>query len=328
VTLSERAVRAERLMVGLDYAVADGCPDVAEFKAAVVARLGYDPFSESAPNRVLVRIEARGNAMDGHTEWRDPSGKWAGDQTFSAGRADCPRLLRAMEFALAIQIQLLARAAPAPGVSEKTAVPAEASPAPEASSAPSAEPTPAAPPEQAPIPEVTAVAPVPAGKARPVFAMGAGPALGLGMAPGPIGLARLFGTVSWQHLLVEAAAAASVPRTARRSDGAGFSQQHLLVSAAVCATGTRWSACLLAAAGRVRMQGENIERPTSASAPLAESGIRVGVVQPLGSRAFLGAHADGSAHLIRWTGSLDNVPVWTAPRFSLVLGVDVGVRLP
>jgi len=328
VALSPQAAHAERLLVSLDYAVATGCPDVAEFKAGVVARLGYDPFIEGAPNRVLVRIEARGGALDGHTEWRDPSGKWAGDQAFSGGRADCPRLMRAMGFAMAVQIQLLAKAAPAPGGSGSTTSPVEASPSPEAPP-PAVQPPPIAPPEPAPVPEAAVVAPAPVGPSRSGLAIGAGPALGFGMSPAPIMLGRLFGTVAWHRLSIEVAAAASVPQTAsRRPDGAGFSQQHLLFSAAACATVTRWSACLVGAAGRVRMQGENIDRPTSASVPLAEGGIRAGLTQPLGSRAFLSAHADGSAHVIRWTARLDDVPVWTAPRFSLVLGIDAGVRLP
>ena len=75
------------------------------------------------------------------------------------------------------------------------------------------------------------------------------------------------------------------------------------------------------------MAGENIDRPTSASVPLVEAGARVGVVQRLGRRVFVSAHADGLVEPDRWTGSLDQVPVWTAPRFAAALGVDVGVPL-
>jgi hypothetical protein len=41
---------------------------------------------------------------------------------------------------------------------------------------------------------------------------------------------------------------------------------------------------------------------------------------------FLNAHLDGLTILTRWTAALDEVPVWTAPRFAAALGVDVGVR--
>ena len=61
---------------------------------------------------------------------------------------------------------------------------------------------------------------------------------------------------------------------------------------------------------------------------VVQVGVRAGVTQRLGRRAFLSAHADGLANLTRWTGSLDQVPVWTAPRFAAALGVDAGVQFP
>ena len=140
-------------------------------------------------------------------------------------------------------------------------------------------------------------------------------------------LARLFGTLAWQRVSVELAAVVSLPATTRRADGDGFTQQHLLGSTAACATATRWNGCLVANAGAVRMAGE-IDRPTSATVLVVQVGVRAGITQRLGRRAFLAAHADGLANLTRWTGSLDQVPVWTAPRFAAALGVDGGVQFP
>jgi hypothetical protein len=148
------------------------------------------------------------------------------------------------------------------------------------------------------------------------------------MSSAPLLLGRLGGVLAWPRVSVELAAVVSLPATTRRADGAGFSQQHLLGSAAACALMARWNACLLANAGVVRMAGENIDRPTSASVPIVEAGVRTGVRQHLGHRAFLNAHADGLINLTRWTGSLDQVPVWTAPQFAAALGVDAGVLFP
>ena len=50
--------------------------------------------------------------------------------------------------------------------------------------------------------------------------------------------------------------------------------------------------------------------------------------QGLGRRAFVSAHADGLVNLTRWTATLDQVPVWTAPRFAATLGVEAGVLFP
>ncbi len=67
--------------------------------------------------------------------------------------------------------------------------------------------------------------------------------------------------------------------------------------------------------------------PTSAVVPLVEAGARVGIVELLGRGFFVDAHADGLANVIRWTGTLDQIPVWTAPRFAAVLGIDLGIEL-
>src|SRR5438552_13250465 len=134
LALSGREARAAPLTVRLEYAAGPGCPDAADFKAVVSARLGYDPFSESAPEHVLVRIEPRDRTIDGRIEWRDSNGHWAGEQTFPSVSTDCARLVRAMGFALAVQIQLLVSAtAAAPGEA-----PAESAPAPDAPNGPTA----------------------------------------------------------------------------------------------------------------------------------------------------------------------------------------------
>jgi len=68
------------------------------------------------------------------------------------------------------------------------------------------------------------------------------------------------------------------------------------------------------------MAGQDIDRPTSTRLPFVAAGIRSGFSQPLGARAFINAHADGLVILTRWTASLDDVPVWTMPRFAAAVG--------
>ena len=326
VGTAEGEARAAPLTVRLEYTAGPGCPDTADFKAVVIARLGYDPFIDGASDHVLVRIAARGGVIDGHIEWRDAAGKWAGEQTFPSISTDCHRLARAMGFALALQIQFLAKANVAP---DEVAAPAEATRTPNASAAPpyATPPVPQAPSNKAAaVPSVAKTAPT--GGPRPLFAVGAGPSVGFGMSSSPVLLGRIFGAVVWPHVSIELAAVASLPTTTRRADGAGVSQQHLLASAAGCAVVTRWTACLVANAGMVGLAGEDIDRPTEARVPIVETGVRLGVNERLGDRIFLNAHADGVANLIRWTASLDNVPVWSAPPFGAAVGVDAGVRFP
>jgi hypothetical protein len=326
-TLWPGRAQAALFTVSLDYDGGPGCPDVQDFETVVRARLGYDPFAKAAPDHVFVRITPGVGAIDGHIEWRDSAGRWAGDQTLPVATKDCRHLVRALAAAIAVQIQLLA-ATRDPG--DGTAAPKSTGPPPGASTP---QPVPrstlarisSTEPPGATL-ETKPSAPSTARGLGPVLAMGAGTSVGFGMSSMPVLLGRVLGSVAWQHLSVELAAEASLPTTTRRSDGAGFSQQHLMGSAAACTLLTRWRGCLLASAGEVRMTGAEIDLPTSAVVPLVQAGVRVGLVQPLGRQFFLDAHADGLANVIRWTGTLDQVPVWTAPRFAAVFGVDVGVR--
>ena len=319
--------QAALFTVSLDYDGGPGCPDRQDFESVVRARLGYDPFAPGAPDHVFVRITPGIGAIDGHIEWRDSGGRWAGDQTLPVATKDCRHLVRALAAALAVQIQLLATTRD-PGAG--TAAPKTTGPPPEPSMPQPAPPSPVARSSSNEQPAATLEtrpsAPSPARGLGPVFAMGAGTSVGFGMSSTPVLLGRVLGALAWQHVSVELAAEASLPTTTRRSDGAGISQQHLLASAAACAMLTRWRACLLANAGEVRMSGEEIDRPTSAVMPLVEAGVRVGFVQLLGRGFFVDARADGLTNVIRWTGTLDQVPVWTAPRFAAVLGLGVGVR--
>jgi hypothetical protein len=329
-TLGLWAGRAQAALftVSLEYDGGPGCPDVQDFQAIVRARLGYDPFAPAAPDHVSVRITPGIGAMDGHIEWRDSTGRWAGDQTVPVATKDCRHLVRALGAALAVQIQLLA-ATRDPG--ESTAAPKSAEPPP-APPAPQPVPPAAVPRSTSIEPSAATVEtrpPAPSAAVRgagPTVAIGAGTAVGFGMSSSPVLLGRVLGSLGWQHASLELAAEASLPSTPRRSDGAGVAQQHLLASAAGCAILTRWSACLVAKAGEVRMTGEDIDLPKSAVVPLVEAGGRAGFVQLLGRGFFVDAHADGLVNVIRWTGTLDQIPVWTAPRFAAVLGLDLGFR--
>ena len=328
--LSESRAQAKGFNLTLQYTVTPGCPSAAEFKAIVAGRLGYDPFVEGTPDRVLVWVGPHGGVLDGRLEWRDATGGWVGEQTFPSATTDCARFARVLGFALAVQIQLLANAR---GVASSAAPPVEVP-------APVAEPV-IAPPDtaQVPVPKISvetrpapvvvetappSVAPAPS----PSFALGVGSSVALGMASSPILLGHILGMLSWTGASLELGAELSVPSITRREDGAAFSQQHLLASAAACAVFAPWSACGVVKGGQVRMSGRDIDRPTSATVPLLEAGLRVGAGQRLGGRVVLNAHVDGLIAVNRWTATLDKVPVWTAPHFAAAAGVDVVVRFP
>lgn len=325
--------RAPTFAVSLEYEPAPTCPAVADLKADVIAKVGYDPFSESAPDRVLMLVAPRGKAWNGRLEWRDARGEWTGEQAFPLAGTDCSRLVRGMSLALAVQIQLLAKTHAASDTTGAAATEA-APPIRDSNGGPPTVPNSPAVEglrsESSPVSlAVEATTSSSAhGRRRPVFAMGAGPSVGFGMAAAPVLLGRIFGTIAWPHFSLELAAAMTMPDTMSRADGAGFGQQHLFMSAAGCAVLAPWSACALTNVGAVRMAGEHIDLPSSATVPFVEAGARIGVIHPFGRHTFVQAHLDGVANLTRWTGELDDIPVWTAPRLAAALGLDAGVRLP
>jgi hypothetical protein len=348
--LSAEQACADAFAASLEYSAVSGCPDDATFKGMIKAELGHDPFRKDASEHILVHIARRGSAVDGRIEWRDSSGNWVGDQVFHAVGKDCGRVARTAALALALQIQLLEKRRPmADPVAAGTAVTpdsANASPTPKPDAnataashqaAPgvgesvrelSLPPTPpAALPERAPSPEPTsekiATAAI-ADRVRPVFAIGVGTSVGFGMSSNEVFLGRLVGSLDWPSMSVELAVEADRFTTTRRSDGAGVEQQRLVVGAATCMTRTGWRGCVVANIGEVRLVGD-IDRPASASVPIAEVGARVGFVRHLGDRFFTHVRADALANLNRWTATLDHRSVWTAPRFAGSVGVDVGI---
>lgn len=333
VSFSAAEARARDFSITLEYAAAAGCPDAAALETVVSARLGYDPFTEAAADHVAVRITPRGASLEGRIEWRDAGGKWAGDQTFRVGSAECRGLLRTMALALAVQIQLLADARTTPPAD---AAAADAAPSPREQTAPPRAATPlAATPSAEPATDRPSAKNVTdSGSARgesralrPAFAIGAGTSLAFGFSAQPVLLGRAFGSLAGQHLSVELGAEVSLPETTRRADGAGFSQQALLATAAGCAALEPWRLCVVASAGEVRMAGKDVDRPSSAAVPLFDVGARACLVQPLTHRFFLSARAEALLHFTRWTARLDEVPVWTAPPFAAVVGIDAGVNI-
>jgi hypothetical protein len=101
------------ILVSLDYQTDPtllACPAAVDFRKEIARQLGHDPFRESAPRRMVVRLYASGARMAGRVEWRDASDQWEGERTFSSRSESCAEMARAMALATAIQIQLLASA--------------------------------------------------------------------------------------------------------------------------------------------------------------------------------------------------------------------------
>jgi hypothetical protein len=307
----------------LDYAAAPGCPPVEAFESVVRGGLGYDPFRADAPIRVLVRIDTVGHTIQGRVEWRSVDGRSIGEQTFPSRSGDCAELTRAIGFALTLQIQLMATTAAGGDAEPPPAARTEPPPAVERPRPPAAAPSTTAQIASTPIPPAE-----PPTSIRPAILLGVGGSAGFGLASNPVALTRLFASAAWSRLALELGAEIGLPSTTSRPDGAGFSQEELLVSLAACGLYARWSGCALAKIGELRIAGEGVDVPLTASGVMAHAGVRLAASQGLGARTYIVARAEGLTRLTQGTVTLDSMPVWAIPRFAAAFGIDIGLKLP
>jgi hypothetical protein len=319
------------LSVTLEYDVPSTCPNEREFRSIVSQRLGRDPFVEAAANRVFVLVSPADERISGELVWRDNAGNSRGAQHFPSRTNHCAQVIQAMGFALAVQIQLLETEEVA---SPKPSNPEAASAAAAASASPSAPPAPAPPKAVTSAPDRPSVEqgapPAVVRKpnshgAAPIWAVGGGGAVALGMAAELVPEGRVFAGLRWPVAAVELGLEVSAPVTTRRADGAGFSQWYVLASAAGCGLVGRLSACAVLRAGSLRVSGRDIDIANSASTALVQSGLRLALSQHLNQSLLLSLHSEGLVNLTRWSTTLDGFPVWSAPRFALDSGLDLVV---
>jgi hypothetical protein len=337
---SEPKSRELLFSASVEYVVPPSCPSAEEFKAIVTARLGFDPFVEDARDHVLVSIEEGSRNLDGRLEWRDEAGKWAGDRAFPAHTTDCAELVRAMGFALAVQINLLAASRPRDASRDGSREPDGAKPADSGRDARQPRGTPAQPSGARPAgarpgaasdrgtePDTDTEADAgESGSSTPwVFGLGAGGTLALCLSPSVLPLGRVFGSAGWGSLSFELGGELSTRSVDHRAtDGAGYGQQLLLGSLAVCGSAEPFGLCALIKAGAVKVGGRSVDVPASPSGSALQAGLRFGVRERLGRHVFIGQRIEGLFNLTRWSVTLDQVPVWTAPILSAGLGLDVG----
>jgi len=320
-TAQEKA-RASPLYVSLEYEAPDHCLSTQEFSAIVKKRLGRDPFADTAPDRVSAIVSEIGDVLSGDLVWRDQRGKSTGQQHFPSSTHHCSQLIEAMAFALAVQIQLLETEAAA---KEESVSPEVArAPTPAASTPP--EKSKPAPPEPPSPPDQSNHSSSPKGPGRAgTWLLGAGGGLAFGMSSRVVPTARFFVGLRWTALALEFGLEGGAPTITRREDGAGFSQWHLLSSAAGCALFEPLSVCALLKVGTVQVSGRDVDVANDTAGALAQSGLRLALGRQLSSRTLLSLRADGLVNLTRWSVALDQLQVWRAPPLAFDAGLDFAV---
>lgn len=83
------------------------CPDEEGFRAAVAARIGYDPFFPYAKRTVVTRIDAiAGGRFRARMEVLDDKGTLLGEKSFVSAKKECTELVRTLALAVSLAIDV------------------------------------------------------------------------------------------------------------------------------------------------------------------------------------------------------------------------------
>jgi hypothetical protein len=293
---------------------ADHCPDAAALRAAVAARLGYEPFQEDAPTLIVATLSRRGRGLRAQIELRDPTGEITGAREITSEQNDCAELASAATLAISIAVDPLSATRPPPA--------APPPPQPE----PATPPAPAKPPELA-TPSSSEATPVPVRK-RPapvVFRVGLGAVGALGAAPAPALGGIVDASARWRSLSlglegrVDAPAGMQVPG----ASGGKVSAMLLLGTLAPCFHYRAVAGCGLISAGALLGSNEGGGRSIRATTPFVALGGRFGVEVPIVAALSARAHVDILGTATPTTLDADGSAVWRTPPVNGALGAGL-----
>ena len=296
-----------------------GCAGEDDLRRMVTDQLGHDPFRSDAEQRIGISIAKTEAGFQGRIVWTEADGRRVGERLLSSRSRDCQEIAANVAFAVVLQLQLVERRA---SNDASATVPNTEAPPPKTGDDSNRAP---ATPER---PTLTTEAPsVPdrPSPARWLLAVGAGPAVGLGMTPEATAFGRLFLVARSGSLSAEIAADAALPVTQREPDGTGVVVNAMGSSAAGCAHVSVASVCLLGRLGWIRARGMDVAAPLTSWGRFGEVGMRLAGARELG-RFIVSVHADGLLMLSRWNVVFNDAVVWSVPRVGGVAGVDVALR--
>jgi hypothetical protein len=299
---------------------ADSCPGPMQLRLAVIARLGYDPFSVTANQTVIANIVRDGETLRAKIDLVNAEGSSQGVRQLTSPLDRCSELIRAM--ALSISIALDPEAAlghqeappTAAGASDDT--PKALRHGPELSG------------EQAPtheaVPEKSHM-----GRAIRYFT-GLGVHATFGQAPGiGYGSDLFIGGRIWRFSLafegrIDALQTDQVNQPPINGEvGAMF----LLASVVPCLHWGPVAACGVASTGVIRARSNRVSHPATDSAQYSVVGARLGLDLPVSGAWSLMLHADGQVPIPKQTIEInENSTVYNAWQSSSLAGL-VGVAL-
>lgn len=313
------------------------CPTEASFRELVQEQLGYDPFRSAAAYRISARARLHEGAALGVVHWEYSSSDVGGERELR-GRS-CQDLVRAMSFAVAVQIQLFMEqvndvdlVGPQKSTTDVPSVDTNSPWTPATADTTRALP---ATPKQPPSTPVEVK-----DKPRSVeiqdgdesssmtswrVAVGAGGGLRLRATPLATPEGRVFAVVGRRVLNAELGVGGAWPFQWEAGDGSGFRLWSAWGSAAVCTGPFSVGACLGGRLERLFARGTGVDVPKSAAAWVVEVGPRLALNTELSRELQATLYLEARGVIAPARVILDGSRVWQSTPWVVTVGVDVTV---
>ena len=312
-----RALFAEtpgNLQVALDYRVDPAlrsCPTLQELSDSVAKQLGYQPFDESAAQRLSVNIVRPLDRVEARIQWLDGQAGNSGERRLQSASGDCADIAQSLSFAVAVQIQLHA---------SEVSAPAPETPA-DAGQMKAATPAPKPVPHGAAASVVADKPPAERRRRRAVL-VGVGGLATYGMVPGVNFGGRLFGAITQDWWALALGVHAVLPGRFEQPDGTGFSAHELGLGLAPCLRFSALGACAVGSVGILRVRGEGVDQIGTPSSVVGSIGARAQLYWPELER--LGVLVEGEALVVLTPRDvlLNGVPVWSTAPVVVTVAVD------
>lgn len=337
ISWSSPAVAAPGDATRLEYARSDRaahCPDKSALQAAVVKRLGYDPFFPAARQTIVVEIVGD-SGLRATMHWIDESGIIRGSRELSERAEHCDELVASLALAISIALDPSAALgdAPEPPSDPKHNPPSiDAADSAETRDSPEPEPT-----ASTPLPSAKRRAPptpkkqrINAGSAIPVAlrgalfaATGAAPHLAFGWRLGP--------SLRLTHFKLSAEFVEQFSVSGAEQPLGGRAKVSLLeAKLAPCWTfaDDSLAACALLGIGALHSEGQDVESASKQSNWNVTIGGRLESTPRLSGPLHLLLNADLNRSLTPITLRLRGETAWKSPPWSAALGAGLEVYFP
>jgi hypothetical protein len=293
---------------------AESCPDQMSLRLAVIARLGYDPFSSTAPQTVLAEIARNGDTLRARVDLSNQEGASQGVRELTSPFDQCFDLVRAM--ALSISIAIDPVAALARRDTEESASNLPASRDSEATSRES---------KRLPAAELPTPRLVPRRARELRYFTGAGLYFTVHAAPAVGEGAELSWGGRYRAYSLAFEGRVDALNKKRLNSGAEIGAHFLVASLVPCIHEGPLAFCGFGTVGMMRASSSYIAHPSSAADTYSALGLRLGFEWPLAGPLSLRVHADLGAPWPRQSIKIGDNDVWPDPGIDLFLLIGSGL---